>query len=189
MYPVPFEKVTGGQPGRIESDVADQANANGYANALITIADWPEVPRRVYFLRYVWGRFISNTLPQWLAHESTEVLDGIFDALTAIEAKSVLTYIRMGLRECLDDGCCGWGVDGTYGPDRPRLLTHIDPGWLEAHTEPSDLSWDTLKTNAGEKLARKKLWPKRAVYIREHRAELVRPRPKRSKAKKPKPKP
>ena len=177
-----FEKVTGGQPGRIESDVADQANANDFAKALTTIEDWPEVARRVYFLNYVGGKLISNTPPLWFAHVTKEQLEGVFDALAAIEANEILTYFRMGLQECLDDGCCGWGVDGEYGKDRPRLLATVDAAWIEKHTEPSELSWDTLRLSAGEKLARKELWPKRAVYIREHREELVRPRRKRSKA-------
>lgn len=178
-----FEKVTGGQPGRIEWDVAEQANANGFANALTTIEGWPEVARRVYFLNYVGRKLISNTLPKWFAGVTKEQLEGVFDALAAIEASAVLTYVRMGLQECLDDGCCGWGEDGAHGLDRPRLLATVDAAWLEAHTEPSELSWDTLKLSAGEKLARKELWPKRAVYIRAHREELVRPRRKRSKAK------
>lgn len=178
-----FEKVLGGQPGRIESDVADQANANGFAKALTTIKGWPEIPRHVYFLNFIGVRLITNTLPQYLASVTKEQLEGSFDALAAIEATPVLTYFRMGLQQCLDDGCGGWGEDGEHGPDRPRLLATVGAVWIEAHTQPSDLSWDTLKSNSGTKLARKELWPQTKAYIRKHREELVRPRRKRSKAK------
>lgn len=167
-----FQPTRGGQPGRIGNDIVDQATANGFSKALETIADWPLVARRVYFLQHVASDLTNKTPPWWLAEMRAETFEGVHDALTAAKCDALLTLVRMSLRQAIDEGCCGW----AGGADTPHLLREVDDAWLEAHTEPSDLSWDTLEHGTVMRLLREELWPKTREFIRAHRDELVRKR-------------
>lgn len=167
-----FEPTRGGQPGRIGNDIDDQANANGFSKALETIADWPLVARRVYFLNYISREMTNKTPPQWLGEAKAAEFEGAQDALTAAGCEEMRALLRKSLRQAIDEGCCGWA--GPADSDPPPLLREVDDEWLDAHTEPSDFTWDTLEHRTIMRLQRSELWPKTREFIRAHRDELVR---------------
>lgn len=171
-----FEPVKGGQPGRIETLVVEQATSAGYSKAPKTVASWPVVPRRVYFLHYAGVMLISKTLPQWLSEISVEEFEGATDAVTAASVHSVSLLMRKGLKQCIEEGCCGWARVTPNGPDTPKLLERVSSDWLKANTVDPDFTWDTLEQSSVERLVRKELWPQTRAYIRAHRKELVKPK-------------
>ena len=171
-----FERVNGGQPGRIETLVVEQATAGGYSKALQTIADWPATPRRVYFLNFAGVQLISKTMPQWLAEIRPEEFEGSTDAAAAASVDSVVALMRKSLRQCINEGCNGWARTTPEGSDVPKLLDTVSDEWLANNTLDSDFTWDTLEQASVERLVKKELWPKTRDFIRANRDALVKPK-------------
>ena len=177
---MPFEPVRGSakQPGRVITNIFAQATENGFRRARETIADWPVVARRVYFLNLV-GMEMNSAPTQWLAAVSAEEFDDVLDALTAAECVETATFIKKALRVAIDDGCCGWAGPGAFGPDAPHLLGTVDDDWIAAHTEAADFTWDTLDLQVSVRLNRDEVWPRTKAYVRDHLDELVLPKTRR----------